>query len=45
QQIMDKSTEERVLDPAFKKIYNKEVNRLKPVVFIGPYEHHSRLQK
>ncbi|GAH08550.1 unnamed protein product, partial [marine sediment metagenome] len=25
----------------FKKIYNKEVNRLKPVVFIGPYEHHS----
>ena len=41
QQIMDKSSKENVLDPAFRKIYNKEIDRLKPVVFIGPYEHHS----
>ena len=38
---MDKSSEEKVLDPALRKIYDKEINRLKPVVFIGPYEHHS----
>jgi len=41
QQIMDKSSQEGVLDPTFKKIYNKETDRLKPVVFIGPFEHHS----
>ncbi len=41
QQLMDKSSEEKVLDPALRKIYDKEINRLKPVVFIGPYEHHS----
>ena len=38
---MDKSLEEKVLDPGLRKIYEKEINRLKPVVFIGPYEHHS----
>ena len=41
QQIMDKSSKEKVLDPTFIKIQEKEINRLKPVVFIGPYEHHS----
>jgi len=38
---MNKSSEDKVLDPTFRKIYDKEINRLKPVVFIGPYEHHS----
>jgi selenocysteine lyase/cysteine desulfurase len=41
QQLMDKSSEEKVLDPVLRKIYDEEINRLKPVVFIGPYEHHS----
>ncbi len=41
EQLMNKSSEEKVLDPAFRKTYDKEINRLKPVVFIGPYEHHS----
>jgi len=41
EQLMDKSSEEKVLDPALRKLYNKEINRLKPVIFIGPYEHHS----
>ena len=41
QQLMDKSSEEKVLDPALRKIQEDEINRLKPVVFIGPYEHHS----
>ena len=41
QQLMDKSSEEKVLDPALRKIQDEEINRLKPVVFIGPYEHHS----
>lgn len=41
QQLMDKSSKEKVLDPTIKKIYDNEINRLKPVVFIGPYEHHS----
>ncbi|MHA1458083.1 MAG: aminotransferase class V-fold PLP-dependent enzyme, partial [Promethearchaeota archaeon] len=41
EQLMIKSSEEKVLDPGFRKIYDKEINRLKPVVFIGPYEHHS----
>ena len=40
-QLMDKSSAENVLDPAFKKVFDKEIDRLKPVVFIGPYEHHS----
>ena len=41
QQIRDKSSKENVLDPTFIKIQDNEINRLKPVVFIGPYEHHS----
>ncbi len=41
QQLMDKSLEEKGLDQALRKTYEKEINRLKPVVFIGPYEHHS----
>ena len=41
EQLMNKSSKEKILDPAFRKIYDKEINRLKPVVFIGPYEHHS----
>jgi len=41
QQLMDKSSEEKVLDPALRKIQEEEIKRLKPVVFIGPYEHHS----
>ncbi len=41
QQLMDKSSEEKVLDPVLRKLQDKEINRLKPVVFIGPYEHHS----
>ena len=41
QQLMDKSSAENVLDPAFKKVFDMEIDRLKPVVFIGPYEHHS----
>ncbi|MBY9014722.1 MAG: aminotransferase class V-fold PLP-dependent enzyme [Candidatus Lokiarchaeota archaeon] len=40
-QLIDKSSKEKVLNPALSKIYDKEIDRLKPVVFIGPYEHHS----
>ncbi|TET02805.1 MAG: hypothetical protein E3J90_02320 [Promethearchaeota archaeon] len=36
QQLMDKSSAENVLDPAFKKVFDMEIDRLKPVVFIGP---------
>ncbi len=39
--ILDNSSEENVIDQNLRKKLELEINRLKPVVFIGPYEHHS----
>lgn len=39
--ILDNSSEENVTDQNLRKKLELEINRLKPVVFIGPYEHHS----
>jgi len=39
--ILDKLSEENVIDQNLIKKLELEINRLKPVVFIGPYEHHS----
>ncbi|MFX1447113.1 MAG: aminotransferase class V-fold PLP-dependent enzyme, partial [Promethearchaeota archaeon] len=39
--ILNKSVKENILDQNLNKNIEKEINRLKPVVFIGPYEHHS----
>ncbi len=39
--ILDNSSEENVIDQNLRKNLELEINRLKPVVFIGPYEHHS----
>ncbi len=39
--ILDKSSEENVIDQNLIKKLELKINRLKPVVFIGPYEHHS----
>ena len=39
--ILDNSSEENVIDQNLRKKLELEIDRLKPVVFIGPYEHHS----
>jgi len=39
--ILDNSSEENVIDQNLRKKLELEINRLKPVVFISPYEHHS----
>jgi len=39
--ILDKSSEENVIDQNLRKKFELEIDRLKPVVFVGPYEHHS----
>ena len=39
--ILDNSSEENVTDQNLRKKLELEINRLKPVVFVGPYEHHS----
>ncbi len=39
--ILDKSSNENILDKNLTMNLESEINRLKPVVFIGPYEHHS----
>ena len=39
--ILDKSSEENVTDQNLRKKFELEIDRLKPVVFVGPYEHHS----
>jgi selenocysteine lyase/cysteine desulfurase len=39
--ILDNSFEENVIDQNLRKKLELEIDRLKPVVFIGPYEHHS----
>jgi len=39
--ILDNSSEENIMDQNLRKKLDLEINRLKPVVFIGPYEHHS----
>ena len=39
--ILDKSSEENLTDQNLRKKFELEIDRLKPVVFVGPYEHHS----
>lgn len=39
--ILNKSAKDNVLDQNVNNTLKEEINRLKPVVFIGPYEHHS----
>ena len=39
--ILNKSVKDKVLDQNLSNDLETEINRLKPVVFIGPYEHHS----
>ena len=39
--ILDRSANDNVLEQNLSKKIELEINRLKPVVFIGPYEHHS----
>ncbi|NHJ19325.1 MAG: aminotransferase class V-fold PLP-dependent enzyme [Candidatus Lokiarchaeota archaeon] len=39
--IVDKSVKNNVLEQNILNKLNNELNRMKPVVFIGPYEHHS----
>ena len=39
--ILNKSSEENVTDQNLRKKFELEIDRFKPVVFIGPYEHHS----
>lgn len=39
--ILDKSVKDKVLDQKLCNDLETEIKRLKPVVFIGPYEHHS----
>ena len=39
--ILKKSANDNVLDQKLNNTLEEEINRLKPVVFIGPYEHHS----
>ena len=39
--ILKKSINDNVLDQKLNNTLEEEINRLKPVVFIGPYEHHS----
>ena len=39
--ILNKSAKDKVLDQNLNNTLEEEINRLKPVVFIGPYEHHS----
>jgi len=39
--ILNKSVKDKVLDQNLSNDIETEINRLKPVVFIGPYEHHS----
>ncbi|MHA1460027.1 MAG: aminotransferase class V-fold PLP-dependent enzyme [Promethearchaeota archaeon] len=39
--IINTSVKDNVLDPNLCNDLETEINRLKPVVFIGPYEHHS----
>jgi len=39
--ILDNSSKENIIDQNLRKKLEIEINRLKPVVFIGPYEHHS----
>jgi len=39
--IINKSVKDKVLDQNLCNDLETEINRLKPVVFIGPYEHHS----
>ncbi len=41
QTLLDKSVKDNVFDQNLCNNLKKEINRLKPVVFIGPYEHHS----
>jgi len=41
QTILDQSAKDKVLDQNLCNDLEKEIDRLKPVVFIGPYEHHS----
>jgi len=41
QKILNQSVKDHVLDQNLCHNLEKEINRLKPVVFIGPYEHHS----
>ena len=41
QSILDNSSKENVTDQNLRKKLELEINRLKPVVFVGPYEHHS----
>ena len=39
--ILDDSSEENIIDQNLIKKLIQKINQLKPVVFIGPYEHHS----
>ena len=39
--LLDKLSDENIFDQNLTKNLEAEINRLKPVVFIGPYEHHS----
>ena len=39
--LLNKSAKDNVLEQNLNNTLEKEINRLKPVVFIGPYEHHS----
>ncbi|MHA1477089.1 MAG: aminotransferase class V-fold PLP-dependent enzyme [Promethearchaeota archaeon] len=39
--ILDRSANDNVLEQNLSNEIELEINRLKPVVFIGPYEHHS----
>jgi selenocysteine lyase/cysteine desulfurase len=39
--ILDNLSKENVIDQNLRKKLELEINRLKPVVFVGPYEHHS----
>jgi len=41
QKILNQSVKDHVLDQNLCHNLETEINRLKPVVFIGPYEHHS----
>jgi len=41
QKILNQSVKDHVLDQNLCNDLETEINRLKPVVFIGPYEHHS----